>query len=146
VAADRTRRDGAGEADAPPLLERIDDALWRIEPFIEHLQWERDLSAHTLRAYRREVLSFVEHVLTCLDRDEPDQLRPADVRAWLAHLHGEGLSPRSIQRALAAVRTFLRFLVSEGVLRANPAETVLTPKAPRTRPETLDRYGIEELL
>jgi len=135
-----------GDAGPRSRLERIDDAAWRTEPFLEHLQWERDLSPHTLKAYRREVLAFVEHALTCLDRDEPAQVRPADVRAWLAHLHGEGLSPRSIQRALAAVRTYLRFLMTEGLLRANPAELVVTPKAPQTQPEVLDRHGIEELL
>lgn len=135
-----------GEREPEDELAPPDEATWRVEAFFEYLQWERDLSRHTLKAYRREVLCFLESQARRRDPAEPAALRPVDIRAWLAHLHEKGLAPRSIQRALAAVRTYLRFLVTEGVIKASPAESVATPKAPRARPETLDRYGIEELL
>jgi integrase/recombinase XerC len=122
------------------------DPEWRLEPFLEHLEWERNLSPATLRAYRRETASLIDFVCRELDTKGPASLTPAAVRSYLAHLHQRRLSARSIERALACLRTYLRFLVSERVIPASPAESVPHVRAPRSAPEVIDRYAIEELL
>ena len=127
----------AGEGDLRP---------WMVDAFLEHLEWERNLSPATLRAYRREILSFVEFVASELNHERPAQTSPVTVRAHLAHLHSRGLQPRSIARALAALRTYFRFLVSEGALEASPANAVPHPHDVLRTPEIADRYAIEELL
>jgi integrase/recombinase XerC len=117
-----------------------------VDPFLEHLEWERNLSSATLRAYRREVVGFVDFVVSELDHEQPGQSSPVTVRAFLAHLHSRGLQPRSIARALAALRTYFRFLVAEGALEASPADAVPHPHDVQRAPEIADRYVIEELL
>jgi integrase/recombinase XerC len=129
--------DGAIDGDARP---------WLVDAFLEHLEWERNLSPATLRAYRREALSFIDFVGTELQLEQPTQATPATIRAYLAHLHSRGLQPRSVARALAALRTYFRFLVAEGHLEANPAGTVPHPHDVQRTPEVADRYAIEELL
>jgi integrase/recombinase XerC len=119
---------------------------WLREPFARHLEYERNLAAGTLRAYRREVGRFVDFVRLELSRVEPQEVRPVDVRAWLARLHLDGLAARSVGRALAAVRTYFRFLVQEGVVPGSPAEAVRHPRAPRPVPDVVELQGIEELL
>lgn len=119
---------------------------WLVERFLEHLEWERNLSPATLRAYRREVLSFVDFVFDELNHEDPNLVRPHSMRAYLAHLHGRRLSSRSVARALASLRTYFRFLVTEGVIESNPAEGVPHPRGPRRTPEVPGRYVIEELL
>jgi len=119
---------------------------WLTDQFLEHLEWERNLSPATLRAYRREILSFVDFVASELEHDTPAEATPVAVRAYLAHLHSRGLQPRSIARALAALRTFFRFLVAEGAIEANPAGAVPHPHDVQRAPEIADRYTIEELL
>lgn len=119
---------------------------WMVERFLEHLEWERNLSPATLRAYRRETLAFVDFAATTLDVQRPDQSSASVVRAYLAHLHSKKLAPRSISRALACLRTFFRFLVAEGQLNSSPADAVPHPKGAQTTPEIADRYAIEDLL
>ena len=119
---------------------------WSADGFLEHLEWERNLSPSTLRAYRREILSFVEFAASEVGVDRPEQTSPTTLRAYLAHLHSRGLQPRSVARALAALRTYFRFLVSEGTIEANPAEAVPHPHDVQRAPEIADRYAIEELL
>jgi integrase/recombinase XerC len=119
---------------------------WLVDQFLEHLEWERNLSPATLRAYRREILSFVDFVTSELDHEQPSQATAVTVRAHLAHLHSRGLQPCSISRALAALRTYFRFLVAEGALEASPADTVPHPHDIQRTPEIADRYAIEELL
>jgi integrase/recombinase XerC len=122
------------------------DPAWHLEPFLEHLEWERNLSPATLHAYRREAANLIDFAREELGAASPAQLTPAAVRAYLAQLHQRRLSARSIERALACLRTYFRFLVGERVITASPAETVPHVRAPRAAPEVVDRYAIEELL
>jgi site-specific recombinase XerD len=108
-----------------------DDAPWLLEPFAQQLQWERNLAPTTLTAYRREVARFAGFAAAELDRIGPDAVEPVDVRAYLAWLHAQGLTAASVQRALAALRTYFRFLLAEGAVRANPARVVPHPRRER---------------
>jgi len=117
-----------------------------VEPFLEHLEWERNLSPSTLRAYRREVLAFLDFATRDLEAIAPGAVTPRSFRSYLAHLHSRKLAPRSVARALASLRTYFGFLVAEGVVPANPAAAVAHPRAAQSTPAVADRYAIEELL
>ena len=119
---------------------------WLVDEFLEHLEWERNLSPATLRAYRREIRSFVGFVANEFGLERPIRVTPTSVRAHLAHLHSRGLQAGSVGRALAALRTYFRFLVSEGTIDASPADAVAHPHDVKRTPEVADRYAIEELL
>ena len=122
------------------------EPAWHLEPFLEHLEWERNLAPATLRAYRREAASLIDFVRSELSATSPAQLTPTAIRSYLAALHQRRLSARSIERSLACLRTYFRFLVGERVIAASPAESVPHVRAPRGAPEVVDRYAIEELL
>ncbi len=119
---------------------------WLNTAFLEHLEWERNLSPATLKAYRREISRAVDFFSGDLNVKDPSKVNPASVRSFLAHLHGIGLSPRSAERALAAVRTYFRFLVAENILSANPAEAVAHPRRRRSAPTVTPLAVIEDLL
>ncbi len=121
------------------------------EDFLEYLELERNLSAHTLRAYRGDLERFV----TFLARDylnvRPADLRPKDVdtpavRAFLAAMTRQGLARRSQGRALSAVKSLFRFACLQGRLPANPASSVRTPKQEKTLPRHLRPGEIERLI
>jgi integrase/recombinase XerC len=128
------------------MADEAVDPIWQLEPFLEHLEWERNLAPATLRAYRSDTASLIDFVCHELDAAGPAALTPAAVRSYLAHLHQRRLAGRSIERTLACLRTYFRFLVSEGAITASPAESVPHVRAPRGAPEVVDRYAIEELL
>ena len=119
---------------------------WLVERFFEHLEWERNLSPATLKAYRREILAFLEFAAAELDVRAPEQASAPVIRAYLAHLHSKKLAPRSIGRALACLRTYFRFLVAEGLLLSSPADAVPHPRGAQMAPDFADRHAIEELL
>jgi integrase/recombinase XerC len=122
------------------------DGQWHREGFLEHLEWERDLAAATLVAYRREVTGVIDFLVVELGLDTPTQVDTGALRSYLAHLHGRRLSARSVARALASVRTYLSYLVTEGLLDSNPADSLAHVRTPRRVPEIVDRSAVEQLL
>jgi integrase/recombinase XerC len=130
---------------APPKGGAATDP-WLAEGFLEHLEWERNLSPATLKAYRRELVRFAAFAEQELEHGAPDTVSPASVRSFLAHLHAAGLAPGSIARALAVLRTYFRFLVAEGWLPSSPADAVPHPKEAARTPSVAERYAIEEIL
>jgi integrase/recombinase XerC len=118
---------------------------WRRADFTVYLRDERNLSPHTVRAYEREVARFTEFAGAEMSCQGPDAVSTTVVRAYLAHLHGQRVARVSSQRALAALRTFFRFLGRERVVEANPAKLVPTPRAPKKLPEVLTVGELTEL-
>ena len=115
--------------------------------FHRHLERERNASPHTVRAYLDDVEQFVAHLRAELGR-EP---RPRDVdhlliRSFLARLHHDGLKKSSAARKLASLRTFFRYLCREGVLEANPARALLSPRVERRIPAHLDEADMAKLV
>jgi integrase/recombinase XerC len=113
--------------------------------FERHLATERRLSAHTLAAYRRDLLALHDWC----DRgglQDWSQLDHQHIRSFAARSHARGLAGRSIQRRLAALRTFFSFLLREGALQRNPALEVRAPKATKRLPHTLDVDQMAQLL
>jgi integrase/recombinase XerC len=78
-----------------------------------------------------------------IDPDEIDQLT---VRAFIADLHGRGIARSSIARKLATLRSFFRYLCREGIVQANPAKLVPTPKLPKRLPAHLSVDEVDRLL
>ncbi|WP_455234965.1 tyrosine recombinase XerC [Thiogranum longum] len=119
--------------------------LSRLDDFEAHLRDERRLSPNTLGSYRRDLRS----VVTFCDAAgiaRWSHLQPQQVREYAARIHRQGLSGRSIQRQLSALRSFCRFLIKQGVLNRNPAQDIRAPKTPRRLPHGLDVDRIQRLL
>ncbi|MBW7929915.1 MAG: tyrosine recombinase XerC [Gammaproteobacteria bacterium] len=121
-------------------------AEWlKAEAFLSHLALERRLSKHTASAYRRDLdclAAFCDAEGIAAWRE----LKVHHLRRFAATSHGHGLSPRSIQRRLSGVRSFLRYLVREGEISVNPGTGVSAPRAARKLPTTLDVDQMAHLL
>jgi integrase/recombinase XerC len=121
-----------------------------IHRYLEHLADERNVSPETLRAYDLDLRKFLAFLAEFLGR-APEDVQPGDadtlaVRSFLAALTRDGLGKRSQGRTLSAVRSLFRYACREGVLAANPAQTVRTPKQPKTLPRHLRPGEIENLI
>ena len=103
--------------------------------FLAAMRDERGASEHTLRAYRREVAEFVAFLAKELG--ESADIRSVEhthIRAYMGVLYDRGLNKPSVARALAAVRSWFKWMAKEGVVLANPAILVSTPKLPKHLP------------
>lgn len=118
-----------------------------INVFLRELADGRQLSAHTVAAYRRdlsELANFLDTYFQCDDWPWSRVDRNA-LRRFLGKLAQQQLARRTIARRLSAVRSFFRFLHREDLVQANPARTVRSPKLEKTLPQWLSRGDAERV-
>jgi integrase/recombinase XerC len=125
-----------------PLPARLGAAL---EAFRHHIESERGLSRHTIRAYLGDVTSLLEHAAAA-GATAPADLDIGTLRAWLAGQHGSGRSRATLARRAAAVRTFTAFAHARGLLAADPGPLLGMPRIPRRLPEVLRQDQIAAVL
>ncbi|MEA3291048.1 MAG: tyrosine recombinase XerC [Pseudomonadota bacterium] len=117
----------------------------QLDAFVDHLARERRLSPHTVNAYQRD-LARLREFCDAQGVAGWTKLSPQTARLYPAQLHQRGLGGRSIQRQLAAARSFYRYLLRERSARLNPFDGVAAPKSPRKLPQTLSVDEISQLL
>src|SRR5258705_129382 len=112
------------------------------QAWLASLAHEKRASPHTLRAYGDDTARF----LAFLSRHRGggrvtlatlQKLNPADLRAFLTTRRSDGLGPQGVQRAIAALRSFYRFLERENLADGAAVRAVRSPKLPRTLPRPL---------
>ncbi len=116
-----------------------------LDRFEGHLSGERNLSPKTCQSYRRDLLRFGEF-LSQQAGVGVSAVDPGHVRAFVAWRHRKGVSGRTIQRELSALRTFFGYLLREASLGANPATGVGAPKSARKLPSVMDADQVAGLL
>ena len=109
--------------------------------WLASLAYERRMSAHTLRAYGDDTARFLtflsEHRGGKVTLAMLQTLKPADVRAFLTARRSQGLGPQGVQRAVAAIRSFYRYLERENLADGAAVRAVRSPRLPRTLPRPL---------
>ncbi len=113
-----------------------------IDKFIRYLEVQRAASAHTVRAYRKDLADFSDYV-----KKPPKEIDLIDIRGFIALQIRSGLSKTTAGRRLGAVRSFLKYLYREGQITSNPARLVSSPKIPSHLPKFLtvdDAFSLVE--
>ena len=100
-----------------------------IEKFLHSLR-HRNASVHTIKAYTGDLANFAAYVGSRNWRN----IDHLTIRGFLSRLYEKDLEKTSVARALAAVRSFYRWLAQEGLVEQNPAALVSTPKLPKKLP------------
>lgn len=118
------------------------DEHFYIEPFEDHIKFERGLSSRTLEAYRRDLAALrsfcADHGIT-----KAGEVTPSLLREFVYSLRDAGLAASSIRRMQSALRTYFGFLLADGILAENPTEHLESPKVGRPLPDVL---SLEEVL
>jgi len=122
-------------ADSPHTL---------VDRFVEHLRVERNLSAHTVRAYSSDLARYLDWA----DRNslDPLHLTHRQLRGYLAEMDAARYSRRTIARRLSVVRSFFAWAVAEGFADSDPASVLSTPRLPKRLPRTASTDAIGALL
>jgi integrase/recombinase XerC len=109
-----------------------------IDKFLTYLQSVKNSSPHTVSNYGKDLNQFLAY-LTPPEAEPPSlvSIHHSVIREFVGHLHEQGLEKSSIARKLAALRSFFKYCVREGVLKDNPARLVPTPKLPKRIPSVL---------
>lgn len=119
-----------------------------IDRYITYLQYERNASPHTIRNYHSDLLQFRDFLKQAEASTEIDikSIDALGIRGFLASLFEREKKKTSIGRKLASVRAFFKFLAKEGVLAANPAATVSTPKLDKSLPRIMTEEEMNNFL
>ncbi|MCX5799784.1 MAG: tyrosine recombinase [Candidatus Eisenbacteria bacterium] len=115
-----------------------------LESFVRYLRDQRAYSHNTVDCYARDILQFASFTKRLANSDViVNDVRPEEVRAFLAQLAGIGLADSSIARKLASLKSFFKFLVREEAIASNPASSLKYPKKRRRLPAFLSVSEIE---
>lgn len=114
----------------------------QIDDFMQHLKYEKNSSAHTLRNYESDLVQFYDYVAPPAKTGERRAVNVRDIdhltiREYMASLYEKKKKKSSIHRKVATLRTFFRYLCREGVMESNPAQLVSSPRVERTLPNHL---------
>jgi integrase/recombinase XerC len=116
-----------------------------IDQFLHQLKNARGASEHTLRAYGQDLSAFSAFA-TERGIEHPRDIETRTMRAYLGTLEERGLKRASVQRKLSSVRSFLKYLVREGVLEQSPALGLRKRRSSRHLPTVLSEEEIGSLL
>lgn len=118
-----------------------------VKQFLTYLRSVRNASPHTIRSYESDLgqfLTFLTPPGTSMPR--PEDITHLMIREFVAHLHDLNLEKSSIARKLAAIRSFFKYALREGVVARNPARMVATPKLPKRVPSVLSAEDLNAFL
>jgi integrase/recombinase XerD len=116
-----------------------------LDQFLNYILVEKGLSKNTIDAYSHGLNRFLDYLRKKGIQEMPS-VSKLDVRAFLLGLKRQGLSAKSVVRNLAAIRSFFRFLIQEGILDTDPIEELESPKIEKKLPEILTLKEVEQLL
>lgn len=113
--------------------------------FLTMLRVERNVSTHTMDAYKRDINQYLMY-LGDLDIKNLSDVKSTHIRDYIRILSDGGMAPASISRIISSIRTYYRFLSSENILDENPVLLINNPKLPKKLPDVLSEKEISLII
>ena len=91
-----------------------------LQRFTEYLRLEKHYSDHTVTAYQADLESFFSFTASQSGQEDPDEVSYGEIRMWIIHLVNSGKSTRTVNRKVASLKAYYRFLLRTGKIAADP--------------------------
>lgn len=114
--------------------------------FINYLKFEKRVSNHTIKAYKKDLEQFFSYLLDHYQLNHPQQVEHTYIRSWMAYLAQNGFGARAINRKLSALRSFYAYLIKQREIEKNPISKIIAPKIPKRLPTFVPQKSIDDLL
>ena len=126
----------------------------QVDRFIRYIKFEKRYSKHTVLAYESDLYQFIEFLnnpekqvpVPAITISHPSQVNHFHIRNWLVNLMDQNIIPRSINRKIATLRKYFKFLVQEGEITINPTAKINTPKIPKNLPVIVEDTRLTQML
>lgn len=125
------------------MVYKITDMLFS---FINYLENEKRASAHTVLAYKNDLVQFSEFLDSAFGLNSLEEATHAEIRAWMVDLIEDGLSEATVNRKMATLRTFFTFLLKSEVISRDPTVKIRSLKKGRKLPTFIPENEMAELL
>ncbi len=124
------------------------------ERFIRYIQFEKRYSPHTVSAYQSDLGQFIGFLNNPEKQNpppaavitHPSQITHYHIRNWMVELMNDAILARSINRKIATLRKYFKFLLQEGIIEINPASKINTPKIPKNLPVVVEDEKLTRML
>lgn len=117
-----------------------------IESFVKYLQFEKRVSAHTSLAYKNDLDQFSDFLKTTLPDYSIEQADYGAIRSWIIQLVDSGIKATSINRKIASLKTFYKFLMRQEVILKNPMQKIRVLKTQKRLPSFVKEGDMVNLL
>lgn len=117
-----------------------------IDSFLKYIQYEKRYSRHTITSYKTDLSQFTNYLN---DVYEFSDLRKADyyiIRSWIVFLVESGMAARSVNRKIASLRAFYKFLQKNNHTSSNPVAKIIAPKIKKKLPTFIEQQNLAALL
>ena len=115
-----------------------------LNSFETYLLKEKRYSEHTIKAYLADLNSFMEFAQVKDNLGDLKEVNKQLVRGWVVNLVNEKINPQSINRKLSSLRTFFKWMQTNGDVNINPAKSINGPKTHKRLPEFVQEQNVEE--
>lgn len=112
-----------------------------LDKFIQYISYEKRYSPHTVSAYQSDLeqfLLFLNPPNATAQVTHPSDITHHDIRNWMIALMDNKLLARSVNRKIATLRKYFKFLLQEGLVTINPTSRITAPKVPKNLPTVVD--------
>lgn len=116
-----------------------------IQPFLDHLRFEKRYSQHTLISYQTDLEQFFAYLSSQFDGPSVSEISPMFIRSWLAEMKEEGMESRSLNRKISALKSFFKYQLKNGVIAQSPMTTIVSPKLNKRLPVFVEEKDIKTL-
>ena len=117
-----------------------------MEEFLNFLRFEKRYSPHTLVSYQTDLGQFAAYLKSACELDDPAQATHPLIRGWVVELMQDKLDPRTVNRKVACLRSYYKFLLRTGAIAANPMLRITAPKMAKKLPEFVPEEALNGLL
>lgn len=117
-----------------------------IQPFLSYLQFEKRYSPHTLRSYQNDLVSFLDYVSLTYGNCALSDISHLFIRSWLASLKEAGMTSKTLNRKISALKSFFKYAVKTGVVSQTPMLKVVAPKVEKRLPVYVEEAQMDTLL
>ena len=125
-----------------------------LERFIRYIQYEKRYSSHTVSAYKSDLDQFINYLNNPDQKTpppgaeftHPSQITHHHIRNWMVELMNHEIMARSVNRKIATLRKYFKFLVQEGEITVNPASKINAPKIPKNLPVIVEDVKLTKML
>lgn len=115
------------------------------ELFFKYLKYEKRYSEHTISAYERDINQFSEFLFQLNNKKGDFCLDSKQIRAWIVELSKNGISQRSINRKISALKSFYNYLEKKTYIAKNPLDNITAPKYSKKIPEFIPEKELNYL-
>lgn len=117
-----------------------------VETFLKYLSFEKRYSKHTVQAYQKDLQQFSNFLLADYEISDPLLVKHPQIRGWVVSLMDDGISPKSVNRKIATLKSFYKFLLGREYIEINPTSQIKPLKTTKELPSFVKEEEITDLL